>query len=219
MANNLGLALMGLGRAAEARPCFPRALAIKEKAFGAGSPTAEDSRLGLGRTLLQEGRAGEALVELRRALAMAEEAQASGDRDPGEAHRLVAPALRALGRLDEARAEIERAQAVYDRRGGPADRVVGRVLAELGEIDEARRDHAGATKALERAVPLLAGDAADAAELAAAELALAQSLWAGGAIARAVSLVAGARDRYAALGPGFAADRTAAERWLGAHRP
>lgn len=119
---NLGLALAGQDKVAEAIGCYQRALRLK--------PGYVDAAINLGALLRQEGRLEEAVVVCRAAL-----------RFDGRSHQALdnlASALKDLGRLEESLAVRREAMRLR-----PDDAVVlanlGNTLMDLGRLDDAAR--------------------------------------------------------------------------------
>lgn len=155
---NLGNALNGLGRHAEAEASCRRALAIgpdnKEALNNLGNALANLGRLdeavacysrachldpryaaaycNLGNALRGQGRLEESVACCRRAV----------DLQPGmaDAHGNLGNALRDLGRTDAAMASYRQALALEPRHAGVLDHL-GTMLRDLGRIDEAAACH------------------------------------------------------------------------------
>ncbi len=126
---NLGLALHGLGRVAEAEAAYRRALALKED-----YPEAQNS---LGSALQDLGRLDEAIAHYRRALDL----RAAYP----EALVNLGTALHAQDRLEEAEASL-RAALALDPADPLAHTDLGVVLKEAGRLAEAEAAHAEALR-------------------------------------------------------------------------
>ncbi|MBP2316464.1 tetratricopeptide repeat protein [Azospirillum soli] len=126
---NLGLALHGLGRVAEAEAAYRRALALKED-----YPEAQNS---LGSALQDLGRLDEAIAHYRRALELRGAYP--------EALVNLGTALHAQDRLEEAEASL-RAALALDPADPLAHTDLGVVLKEAGRLDEAEAAHTEALR-------------------------------------------------------------------------
>jgi tetratricopeptide (TPR) repeat protein len=118
--NNLGTALMRLGRLDEALPAYQRAVAL--------SPDAAEVRYNIGLLLERMGRYEEAVTHLREAVRL----------NPAyvDAHVTLGNALQSLGRFDEAVAAYR--EAIRLAPGNPRAHLnLGTALGRMGLADEA----------------------------------------------------------------------------------
>ena len=143
-----GQLLEGMGRYAEARKHYERALALRERLFGAGSVQVALTLTSLGNVLRSLGRYPEARERLERALVLEQEGV-------GPTHVMVAQSLTTLGHLlremgqyAPARAHYERALGILEGALGPEHlqtamlrRHLGNLLMDLGRFEEARVQH------------------------------------------------------------------------------
>jgi tetratricopeptide (TPR) repeat protein len=139
--HELGRALLGQGRAAEAEAAFRRALSLAEE--GGNTATSRGVTMDyLGRALLDQGRAPEAEAALRRALALKEQGgHVASSR--GVTMGYLGRALLGQGRAAEADAVFRRALSLQEEGGATAaSRSItmdnlGRALLDQGRAAEA----------------------------------------------------------------------------------
>jgi tetratricopeptide (TPR) repeat protein len=122
--SNLGIALLELGRAAEAIDSYSRALEIR--------PDHAETHNQLGNALLDLGRLDEAVASYRRALQI----------NPGypDGHNNLGNALLHLGRLEEAAASYGRALAIKPDYAEVHNNL-GNALLDLGRVEQAIASH------------------------------------------------------------------------------
>jgi CHAT domain-containing protein len=141
--------LQALGRYAEARAHYDRALSLSVKTLGEHMDTSWALE-GLGFLMQTMGDYEAALEHFGRAAAMREELSGPDGRHVGRAHYGVAVALMSLGRNDEARATLERVLAIDAKHLG-LDSPEIRVLDTLGDLLIREGDYEGAREYLWRA--------------------------------------------------------------------
>ncbi len=200
-----GIALVGGGDHDRGLASLRRALAREERRSGADSELTALARWWLGAGLLLAGRADEAAVELQRAL----DSYASNPAMVAcQSERLITAYLESA-QLERADAAIERALAAHERAElGPEQDSYAWVVMLRGQLHLSRGDNARAREDLERACRRFAATRdPDDPRLADCRLSLARAL---DDSARARELAARARDSFAALGAGFARERSAA---------
>jgi tetratricopeptide (TPR) repeat protein/predicted Ser/Thr protein kinase len=159
----LGEALLLVGRADEALAQHARAIAVAEATLGPEHPSSARRRLGRGQAHERRGDLEAALADDLRALAVWERAY-------GEHPRLIWPltcagrVLRKLGRVAEAEPHYARAVAIAERAHGADHPEVARALVELGDVVRAQGRVAEARALHGRALTVLAGHAVDAVD-------------------------------------------------------
>jgi serine/threonine protein kinase/tetratricopeptide (TPR) repeat protein len=194
--NNMGLTLLMLGRPRDAFAQFERAYVFWLK----HGPRAVDAALSLGNmgyAQINMGQPSEALGYFQRAIDM----KALGPEN-AEYGRLLAgmgDASRKQGRLDEALRKYEQAIAVYEKALGLKHPYLIGPLAGIARVELERRAGARARVPLDRALAIAEAQP-DPATLAEVHFLLAQSLWATGDAAHAITLATQARDGYAKAG-------------------
>jgi tetratricopeptide (TPR) repeat protein len=153
--NNLGNALLQMGRESEAIPHFQKALQIQpdyaEAHYNLGNALVQEGRLdealaqyrtalqiqpdfaeahsNLGNALLSKGQVEQALVHLQKAV--------ESQPDYAEWHCNLANALRQAGRVDEALAHYQQALTIQPRLAGAYYSLGNLLLYQKGQVDEA----------------------------------------------------------------------------------
>ena len=210
--NNLAAVAEKQGRSADAEQAYARAIAIREASFGERHPGVGVSLTNLGELYARTGQPARAEVSFRRAAEIF--AAVLGPDHPNLASALggLGRALVAQGRLDEARPIHLRAQAILERALGPDHSFAAFPQVDLATLELAADDPVAAIAPATRALALRAEGKPE--ERAEAALALSRALWRSGRDKpRARSLAVQAEADYAAAGPGFVRELTAASTW------
>ena len=154
-----GRLLESVGKYAEAKERYERALAIREKLFGNSHLMVALALTDLGNVLRHLGQYADAKQQLERALAIQQDTV-------GPTHVTVAYALTGLGivfkemgQYEEAKARYERALRILEPALGPdhlktANLIgqLGNVLMDLGRFEEAKAQHERSLAILEKAL-------------------------------------------------------------------
>ncbi len=152
---NIGIALSGEGRHAEARAPLERALAIHERLEGADHPDVASTRDALGGVLLRIGELAPARAALEHALRARRGALPADHPDIARSHNNLGSLFEATGELELAEQHYREAVAIFERALGPDHAIVGATLVNLGAVLERRGRTQEAREILVRAMALL----------------------------------------------------------------
>ncbi len=210
--NNLAAVAEKQGRSADAEQAYARAIAIREASFGERHPGVGISLSNLGELYNRTGQHARAEVSFRRAAEIFE--AVLGADHPNLASTLggLGRALVAQDRLDEARPLHLRAQQILERALGPEHSFAAFPLVDLASLELAADNPVAAIAPATRALSIRAEGKPE--ERAEAALVLSRALWHSARDKpRARTLAAQAETDYAAAGPGFVREHTAATTW------
>jgi len=154
LCNELGSHLWMIGDYAGARPCWERALAIREKVLGAEHPVTATSLNNLGLLLKSQGDLSGARLYYDRALAIFEKVL-------GAEHPYTATSLNCLGLLLKSQGDLSGARPYYERALALLEKFLGaehpdtaRSLSNLGVLFRSQGDLARARSYSERALAI-----------------------------------------------------------------
>jgi CHAT domain-containing protein len=129
--SDLGRAIAGQGRYAEAAVVLRQQVAMVEKSYGADSPYLAPDLGELAEVLANAGQSAEADGLFRRAVALAEKGGGPEASETGTALRRYAEFEATQGRLDQGEADFRRGLAIHEKAYGPSD---PRLLIDLQDL-------------------------------------------------------------------------------------
>ena len=215
--DNMGLALVQLGKYEDALEDHRRALAIGEKSLGAEHPDVAGSLSNVGIVLHLQHKDAEALEYHRRALAILEKVLGPTHPDVGSTWTYIGDCLAGEDDAKGAYDAYERAFAIEQAALGPDHPNLAYELIGMAEAKLYLKDAPAAVELFERALALREHHPVPPLELAEARYSLARALWkAGKDRGRAVQLAKVARASYVEEGT-RAEDLAHIDHWIATH--
>ncbi|MEM7157672.1 MAG: tetratricopeptide repeat protein [Myxococcota bacterium] len=173
---NLGVALVLLGRATEGERWLREALKVRRETLGEDHPSTAKVRSSLGLALSQLGEEAEALEQYEASLAATRRQLGETHPQTARAYANTGSALLRMGKYEKAVDMLRHALRGLEEHIGPTRFEVGHVLARLGEAHLGLSQPYDALPLLERSLAIVRADHRDPHLIAAVELGIERAL-------------------------------------------